>query len=117
METPSIQRTPSGDILLGEPINFTIISNDTPYSSYKWYFVSGQTSTLIGTDNNCTITIDVIGNFSVFVEVSVYNKSWTNGHFYGGTFQGCFGGGKFHYGKLNGYDYNKFETKTNNFIK
>ena len=120
MPNPIIKSVPSGiTFSSGQIINFYIDENDLPNSVYKWYLVSnsGATITLIGTNNNCVVTVNDVGDFSVYVELYQYNESWTNGHFYGGNFQGYFGGGKFHYGTLNGVDYNKPEIKNNNFIQ
>jgi len=112
-----IDRYPNGDIASGQLVDFFITSGYTSYSTYKWYLISGSTSTLISTQSGCTVLFSDIGNFSVNLELSNYPESWTGGHFYGGDFEGFFGGGTFNYGKLNGYDINKINTNNKIFIE
>jgi len=112
-----IDRLPSGNIDIGQPVTFFIVSGYTAYSTYQWYLVSGSTTTLISTNSGCTVIFSDIGDFSISLDVSNYPESWTGGNFYGGTFEGFFGGGTFNYGTLNGYDINQININKKTFIE
>lgn len=99
-----IDRYPEGNIGTGQLVNFFVTSGNTSYSTYKWYLISGSTKTLISTESGCTVLFSDSGSFSVDLELNNYPESWTGGHFYGGDFEGFFGGGTFNYGTLNDYD-------------
>ena len=110
-----IQRSPTGDIIPGQTVTFTIVSGVSSclYAYFEWYL----DDVLIGNGNNCSVQFDTPGTFSLYVKVYEYcDIFWHGGQFYGGAFRGYFGGGTFNYGDLNGCIYSELAKKPKPFI-
>ena len=112
-----INRFPEGTVQTGQPVYFFVDCGNTSYTTYKWYLVSGDTTTLISTNSGCTVIFNDVGDFSINLDFQNYPKSWMGGNFYGGTFDGFFGGGTFNYGTLNGNDINNTNINNKVFIE
>lgn len=111
----AITRSPSGTLNVNDTVTFSIdtgIPNNL-YASFKWYL----NSELVSIDSVCVLTFETLGAFSIYVEVTEYTEpSWLDGQFYGGRFNGNFSGGTFHYGYLNGSQYENQSIKPKPFI-
>ena len=109
-----IKNTP---IYYGQSILFTIdsVAYSCNYSSFEWYL----NDVMIGTESSYILLLPKTGD-KVYVKVKDYSKTtpyWHDGHFYGGTFNGNFNDGTFHYGKLNDCLRTKPDDKPKPFIK
>ena len=95
-----IRRTPSGNVEIGDSVTFSVVSGltDCYFSSVDWYL----NDVLVGTGNPFVLKFTTPSVCNVKASIKYYtNKSWLGGHLYGGTFNGNFSGGTFHYGNLN----------------
>jgi hypothetical protein len=95
-------------------------------SNYLFYIISGTSGALfgyewylndilVGTQSTYTLVSGSPGD-RVYVKIVAYPSYWYDGDFYGGEFTGVFSGGTFHYGILNGIEYNKQEINSKKFI-
>ena len=110
-----IQKTPAGDITSGQIATFTIVSGNSSclYAYFEWYL----NDVLVGTGNQFSYKFDIGGSYSLYVKAYEYvDAFWLGGQFYGGIFRGCFSGGTFHYGDLNGCYYTELGKKPKPFI-
>lgn len=111
----AITRSPSGTLNVNDTVTFSI-DNGIPnnlYASFIWYL----NGVPVSIDSVCVLTFETLGAFSIYVEVTEYPEpSWLDGQFYGGRFNGNFSGGTFHYGYLNGSQYENQSIKPKPFI-
>ena len=68
-----IQRSPTGDIIPGQTVTFTIVSGVSSclYAYFEWYL----DDVLIGNGNNCSVQFDTPGTFSLYENITFVNNN------------------------------------------